>query len=154
MARVAKALTRVRLKFCTIEKTAEGCLSVFDDGTSVPSIPHPDDPHYHVVAHRLGYGEGHTLDVLHRYCYEHDFVHHFVAEYLFDAPSPSLWGVAHNDPVPEHHAACEEAIVMTFQRWLRANEQPIIAGVDWHAMKAAALRLIEGEKKGRTEVRP
>lgn len=42
-------------------------------------------------------------------------------------------------------ALFEEMAVQTFQRWMRANERPILAGVDWDALKADALTLIEKE---------
>jgi hypothetical protein len=47
----------VRLKHATIERTAFGCVTRFGDGSFVNSVPHPQDRHYYVVAHRCGYGD-------------------------------------------------------------------------------------------------
>jgi hypothetical protein len=128
---------RIQFKYCWIDRTDYGCISTFNDGTFVKSCPHPELPHYAVVSHRMGSG-----DDLHEYAAIHDFCHHWTHEYLFSEPSPSLWGVAHRQPVPDRAAAYEEAVVMTFQRWLKTNERPIIAGVDWDDMKHKALKLL------------
>lgn len=36
----------------------------------------------------------------------------------------------------------EEIAAQVLQRWLRANERPIVSGVDWDAMKRDALELL------------
>jgi hypothetical protein len=36
----------------------------------------------------------------------------------------------------------EEIAVQSFQRWIRASEQPIVGGVDWFAMRNAVLKLL------------
>jgi hypothetical protein len=127
----------IRLKHSTIERTDFGCVTVFADGSHVNSIPHPGDPHYRVIAHRCGYN-----DDIHAYCYEHDFVHLFLAEWLHSRPSPILWGLAHGSELTGHEAALEEIGVQAFQRWIRANEQPIVGSVDWFRMREEALRLL------------
>ena len=127
----------IRLKHCTIEKTDFGCVTRFTDGSYVNSIPHPRDQHYCVIAHRCGYN-----DDIHTYCYEHDFAHLFVNEWLYDRPSPILWALAHGSELTGHEAALEEIAVQSFQRWIRASEQPIVGGVDWFSMRKEALKLL------------
>lgn len=114
----------------------------FLDGASIESWPH-DTPHYHVNAHRLGYNG----DLL-TYCRDHDFFHAFCEQWFFDRPSLTLWAVAHNEPVPEDADAYEEMAVMTCQRWVRANERPIIGNVDWDLFKTTALAQLEALKHG------
>lgn len=121
----------------TVRYYPEGAFTTYADGTSYAAHPH-DTHHYHVVAHRLGYGD----DIL-RYAREHEVCHHIVSEWIGGHTSKVLWPLAHGrDPDPAE-AVYEEALTMTFQRWLRANEQPIIGGVDWTGLKSRALALLD-----------
>lgn len=131
-------MSEIQLRFASIERTESGCVTIFADGTRLNSIPH-DTHHYHVIAHRCGYGD----DVL-AYCFEHDFCHSFVCEQLLYVRSDALYRSAIGKPVQDGVAAFEEMAVHTFQRWLRANERPIIGGVDWDALKRDALALLTG----------
>jgi hypothetical protein len=135
-------MSAIHLRHAVIDLTDFGCISTFADGAVLPSQAHYT-PHYYVVSHRTGCGD----DVV-AYAFRHDFVHHFLAERLLDKPSPALWGAAHGNPVSPGEAAIEESAVMTFQKWLHANERPIIGpGVDWDALKAEALALLEMKNK-------
>ena len=127
----------VELWHCSIVWTDEGCETVFLDGARIGAFPHPQIPHYHVIAHRCGYG-----DDLRAYCREHEFCHSFMAEKLYGNPSAVLWDLAHGKEPAPGPAVAEEMAAQTFQRWLRANERPIIGGCDWDGLKAEALRLL------------
>ena len=127
----------IQLKHSKLERTDYGSLTTFEDGKSIASIPHYQDHHYHVIAHRTGYE-----DDLHTYCVEHDFAHLFVMEKLHGIPSPILWALAHGEKIPENAQVFEELASQTFQRYLRANEQPIIGGVPWPELKQEALALL------------
>jgi hypothetical protein len=83
----------IKLRFCTIEFTATGAITRFEDGTSYGALPH-DEPHYHAVAHRLGY-QG---DIL-LYCQEHEHAHALIAE-EFGSHSPVIWALAHGENPP------------------------------------------------------
>ena len=125
--------------------TDYGALIRIDGGCEVRTWPHPSQPHYHVIAHRCGYG-----DDLMAYCFEHDFCHLFLCERLANRLSPVLYeqaGGTFEDFRGGTWPAWEEIAVQAFQRWLRANERPIIAGVDWDALKAEALALLDQEWK-------
>lgn len=138
-----RGMARLRpLRGSTFEPTEFGCRTTFWDGKSAPSIPH-DTHHYHVVSHRCGYGD----DVM-RYCREHDFVHSFLAERLLGKTSPVLWDVAHGIQPRDKWYVYEEATVQMFQRWLRANERPILADCDWDALKAEALAMLARTNNG------
>jgi hypothetical protein len=126
---------RRTLKFCQIDWDQEHICVSFPDGTYINATPHSDDPHYHVIANRLGYG-----DNLFWYALEHEFCHAFLEERIYNRPSNVLWSLAHNIPLIDSLCAYEEIAVQTFQRWLRAGEQPIVGGVDWIGLKNDALQ--------------
>jgi hypothetical protein len=118
----------IHLRFADLEYTPEGAVTYFPDGSRWGALPH-DEPHYHALAHRLGY-EGDTL----LYCQEHELAHHLIAE-AFGCHSPVLWALAHDEQPAPMFVASEEALAMTLQRYARANEVPLIEGVDWSALK-------------------
>jgi hypothetical protein len=126
----------IHLKHAAVELTDWGCVTHFADGASYPAQLH-DTKHYAIVSHRMGLGD----DLL-RYAQEHELVHHIAAEFFHDRPSPVLWGLAHGELIPIADAAFEEAMVMTCHRWVRANERPIIGGVDWDALRYRALAVL------------
>lgn len=128
----------IQLRFCSIEYTPEGAITRYPDGSSYGALPH-DEPHYHALAHRVGYGG----DIL-AYCREHELAHHLIAE-EFCSHSPVIWALAHGESPPRMIAAAEEALVMTLQRYARANEVPMIEGVDWDGLKCRLL-LAEEER--------
>lgn len=111
--------------------------NIFPDGRTLEAWPHPDQPHYHVIAHRLGYG-----DDLWAYALEHEFCHSFVCEEIGGRPSHVLRCLLNGTPADPLQAAQEEALTQAFQRWLRANERPILASVDWDGMKSRARSLL------------
>lgn len=129
------------LKYCTVYydpalPDLKRMHTQFYDGTKYGAFPH-DTQHYHIIAARCGYS-----DDTWRYCFEHDWVHSFLAEKLCDAPSHSLWALAHNDVPSNVTSVYEEALVQMFQRWMRANERPIIPGLPWSQLKSEALDLL------------
>jgi hypothetical protein len=126
-------VSAIHLKFASVERTEFGCVTRFDDGSFVNSTFHPQDPHYHVIAHRTGYE-----DDLHAYCLEHELVHCLLSERLHSRASPVLWALAHATEISGAEAAFEELSVQAFQRYLRAAEQPIVGGIDWLALKREA----------------
>ena len=129
----------IQLKFCTVAWRDDGAVwTTFEDGAECPATSH-DTHHYHVIAHRLGYGD----DVA-AYTFEHELMHSFVSEWFHDKPSPVLWAIAHGEMLSGKDAAYEEIVAQTAQRWLRANERPILGGVDWDRFKASALAVLAG----------
>lgn len=135
----APSVTRtIRLRHCSIEYTDAGCTMRFDDGAAIDAIPHPSLPHYHVIAHRLGYG-----DDLMAYCREHEVCHALIAEWFHDEPSQVLWALAHGEPHDYASGVLEEIATQALQRFIRANERPIVGDVDWDALRERALKLME-----------
>lgn len=122
----------IETRFAKLEITPEGAVSHFDDGTSYGALPH-DEPHYHAIAHRLGYAG----DIL-AYCREHELAHHLIAE-AFGSHSPVIWALAHGEQPCRMIAAAEEALAMTLQRYARTNEVPLIEGIDWDVLKCRLL---------------
>ena len=130
-----------RIGTATVVYTQEGCFTRYDDGASYGAHPHHEDHHYTVIASRCGYSPDHAGRL--QYAREHEACHHIVAEWIGGYTSKVLWPLAHGrDPVAMD-ATLEEAAAMTFQRWLRANERPIIGGVDWDGLKGRALGLLD-----------
>jgi hypothetical protein len=126
-------LKTITLKYAVIEPTDLGCRVYFQDGKFCDAHAHATD-HYKLITARLGYGH----DTL-AYCREHEFAHCFLEEKFFDRPSKALWAVAHGPMLSGPHSAYEEIAAQTFQRFLRANERPIVGGVRWDDLKAEAL---------------
>jgi hypothetical protein len=124
----------IQLRFASVEYTPTGAISSFEDGSSYGALPH-DEPHYHAIAHRLGY-QGDTL----AYCREHELAHHLIAE-AFGSHSPVIWALAHGEKPPVMIAAAEEALAMTLQRFARTNEVPMIEGVNWLLLRCRLLEL-------------
>lgn len=124
----------IALKWGTVEYVSDGAVTSFEDGTQFGALPHPDLPHYHVIAHRCGYSD----DLL-AYCREHEVCHMLVEEALHDRSSRILWGLAHDAPLPPHEAAYEEMMAQALQRFVRAAERPIIGGIYWDAIRALTL---------------
>lgn len=127
----------IPLQFCTVEFTDWGCITRFQDGAEAPSVPHPDDPHYREITRRCGYGD----DVM-AYAREHDAIHSFLIERVKGKPSPVIWAAAHPPVLSGADSFEEEMAVQGFQAWLRADVEPIIAGVNWHGLKREALELL------------
>lgn len=127
----------VRIGRVEVIYTHEGCFTRYEDGATFGAHPH-DTHHYHVIAHRCGYGD----DIL-DYAREHEVCHHIVGLWIKGSGSDVIGPLAHGiDPDPVK-ATLEEALTMTFQRWLRANERPIIGGVDWDGLKRRALEALD-----------
>jgi hypothetical protein len=124
----------LHLNHCAIEWVVCGARVVFPNGAETTAWPHPKDSHYHVISHRLGYGD----DLL-AYCREHELAHIVVAEQFSGTPSCVLWAQANRLTVDPGAAMLEEIAAQTLQRWVRTNERPILAGCDWDALKARFL---------------
>lgn len=123
----------IKTKYHTFTFHEEGCDATVRDlgDTIVHACPHPNDHNYYVISHRCGY-EGRIMD----YCREHELAHAVVAEFMTDMPSYVLYNLAcKNDKPDMYKVACEEMMAQALQRFARANERPIIGGVDWQGMK-------------------
>lgn len=121
------------MKYHTVTTDGWTTTVTFNDGSTCPAVP-SNSPHYHVIAHRCGYG-----DDLGRYCFEHELAHCVVSEFFWNMPSPVLSAVADGHPMTGKDSAFEELMAQTLQRFVRAGERPIIGGVRWDDLKAAFL---------------
>lgn len=128
----------IQTETAVLEWTPTGAVSYYPDGRMWGAHPH-DVPHYHAIAHRLGY-EGDTL----AYAREHELAHHLVAE-EFGKPSAVIWALAHGKKPSRMDAAHEEALAMVLQRYLRTNEVPLIDGINWSALRKRMQFLLEKE---------
>lgn len=122
-------MSKLHLPYCTFEYTDYGAKTIFRDGAEASTWPH-DDHHYHVIAHRCGYGD----DIL-AYCREHDLAHIVAAEEFNNMPSCVLNAQAHGREPHTGLALQEEVAAQVIQRWVRARERPIIANFDWDRLR-------------------
>jgi hypothetical protein len=103
----------VRLKFCDVRSSAGGIATRFEDGAGCFNRPILDDAY-----RRLAENCGHE-DPLH-YCWEHDYCHAMLSQFVFDKPSNVLWAAAHGEQDPPG-AEWEEKVVYYFQRFIHGN---------------------------------
>lgn len=135
----------IKTKYHEVQFTEWGCQTYLLHGsTACDAIPHPNDPHYAVIAARCGY-----LDNIMAYCQEHELAHVVVAEFFEDRPSYVISKLIHQEnpdkpdkPDNMYLIVCEELMAQTLQRYVRANEEPIIGGVAWDELKALFLHYL------------
>jgi hypothetical protein len=127
----------LQLKHASIKWTDFGC-TVFIGGKEIGAWPHPEMTDYHVVAARLGY----QYDLL-RYCREHELAHLLVEEWFHDRPSQVLAALAAGKMLSGKKAVYEESMAQQLQAFVRANQRPIVGGVDWDGLKARFLECVE-----------
>jgi len=141
----------IQIGNATVEYTPDGCLTRYADGSSFGALPH-DTPDYDLIAKRLGYLKGTwrgaaperaRAEARMAYCRDHECAHHIASEWIMGRRSQVLWPLAHGYEPDPADAVQEEALTMTFQRWLRAGERPIMGSVDWCGIKARALALLD-----------
>ncbi len=132
-------MTNITLRHSLIEWTNWGCITYFQDESSIGAHPH-DTHHYHIVAAR----HGHCDDVL-MFCQYHEVCHSVWAEWVHNAPSKVLWALAHGKMLSGKESVEEELCVQALHRWITTSEQPIVSGVDWFALKRYALEKLDGQ---------
>lgn len=126
----------MRIGLAAVTYYPDGAYTTYYDGSTYAAHPH-DTAHYAEITARCGYGTDRLA-----YCREHEVCHHVVSEWLASAHSRVLWPLAHGKQPRPHDAMLEEALAMTFQRWLRAGERPIIGGADWDGLKSRTLTVL------------
>jgi hypothetical protein len=122
------------LRHCTVSFYDHFAWTQFPSGQGWGAVP-SDDPSYRALAARLGYGD----DIL-AYCLEHDFLHSFLEQEVFQRPSPILYALAHDVPPPP--TTCyEEALVQLFQGFLRNNWDMTAThpDIDWCVIRTKAV---------------
>lgn len=135
----AKLVKSVRLTFCEVRQYRDDHLwtwTQFPDGSGYGAIPEYSEQ-YVTLSRRLGYS---SID---EYCFVHEFTHSFLEQELAGRASPVLWALAHKQRHPDH-TVWEEALVLTFQRFLSGAESihATAPGIDWFALCSKALRLL------------
>lgn len=113
---------RSTMKYHTIEN-GYTVKVIFNDGAFTEcnwrDMPQEQKDWYVDIARKCGYED------VGLYAYHHDYLHCKLAEDLWDIPSPTLWSVAHNEPVPIINPH-EEYMINTLQ-WCIATQNS-----DWH----------------------
>ena len=128
----------IHIEDARIEFHDWGAKTIYADGAFVDATPH-DTHHYHVISHRLGYGDDVLSD-----CQHHEACHELIAQFCAGTHSEVLWALAHGKIAAPAIVTYEELAAQTLQRFLRANERPIVSGVKWDALKEYALEVLDG----------
>lgn len=92
----------------TVEVGPAWIVTRFEDGTEVHAHP-VYDANSLALAAELGYGDGEeAVDAMTRH---HDYLHSALAVAQGLPYSPTLWAVAHDQPMPDGVAAEEETVL-------------------------------------------
>lgn len=115
------------LKYCRVEQTEYGCITTFEDGeTSSNWAPQdysigPGHPYEGFVKTANDCG----FDNLLEYIFDHDLSHAFLAEKMFNKPSPVLWAAAHGGCPGDASTLYEERYVYHWQRYVNLIIPPM-----------------------------
>lgn len=123
----------IELKHCRLEMRPYGIETVFPDGLNSSNWP-PDDVSFLRIVSDCGFNDPIA------YIRDHDLSHAFLAERMFDIPSPVLWMAAHCvTPHGGNLGAFEERTVYYWQRFI-SKVGPCIEP-EWKEWAADYLRL-------------
>lgn len=126
----------IQHKYCWQKRgVTGGAWTYFDDGTSCFNHP-PDHWFYRNVASWCGHTD------LDQYNWEHEVTHAFLAEKMWDAPSPILWNAAHNRKGNIVGSKYEERWCYHFQRFLRGIASDVVEP-EWHEWRVDARRRLQ-----------
>jgi hypothetical protein len=126
----------VHLKYCTIEQLVGATWTLFTDGTSC-HVGDEADAIRRAAAKWVG-----LENDLPRYNYEHEVIHAFLAEKMFDAPSPVQWNMAHGRKGNIVAGRYEERWVYHFQRYLCGMSEQVVED-EWPVWREEARRLLD-----------
>lgn len=101
----------IQLERCRIVETEFGSTIYYPDGTESSNWPHDTDFYNWVVE-----ACGHTCPK--KYCFEHEFCHVFLPEFLFGTDSHIVWQNAHKLDINEMASHWEERLIFYFQQYL------------------------------------
>lgn len=121
----------IQLKYCTIELVGTDTVTTFEDSSKCVAIPTPYE-YYPGIWADVGC-EGEPV----RYNFEHEFIHSFLAEKMWDDKSYVVWMQAHDKRMSHVGAKFEERWCWHFHRFL--NGLGLAVEQDWWAWKAEAI---------------
>lgn len=128
MTNVVKTFT---FQSCWVHVDGNYTETVFQDGTKVTAVPEDSDE-YRAKAARYGYGD--QVAALSR---EHEILHTFLAERLWNHASHALWGVAHGGETGEIEGVTAPLWVQEWEETLVLAFQVFLNGVDGEEIQAA-----------------
>src|SRR4051812_9790434 len=108
----------VELKYCNLYETQYGARTIFSDAFETSNWP-PDDANFHHIVSDCGFTNSHS------YIVDHDLAHCFLAEKMWDAPSPVLWSAAHGLHLERTASLFEERWVYHWQRFSQGLINPL-----------------------------
>lgn len=102
----------IALRHCRLRERKFGIETEFPDGSTSANWP-PDDDAFMGVVRDCGFADALA------YIRDHDLAHAFLAEKMFDAPSPVLWSAAHGGCLGKTESLFEERFVYHWQRYAK-----------------------------------
>lgn len=120
----------ITLKYCELKRINNEVITTFHDGTHVQAQL-INTPWHRQIWEWVG-----CKDDGHRYNWEHEFIHSFISEKMWDAPSYVLWGEAHGKKLSVVGAKFEERWCYHFHRYL--NQVADALESEWGAWRAEA----------------
>jgi hypothetical protein len=129
----------ISLKYCIVNATNTGVETIFPDDTISTNWP-PDDEYFRQVVKDCGF----NCDEI-GYIRHHDLSHAFLAEKMFDKPSPVLWNAAHEIAMDINASLYEERWVYYWQRFAMRIIPPLELEwihwlVDWNNLPLQGLQ--------------
>jgi hypothetical protein len=124
----------VRLKYCTVERHDLLTLTTFLDGAVCEAVAPDTDWHRQIWGWVGCEGDGG------RYNFEHEFIHSFIAEAMWDEPSYVVWMAAHKRKMSVVGAKFEERWCYHFHRYL--NDIGPAIEPEWPEWKERAKALL------------
>lgn len=122
------------LKHCLIERADDKAITMFKDGSVSVSSPSPQE-YYPGIWADVGCPDDPV-----RYNFEHEFIHSFLAEKMWDSTSYVVWMDAHDKRMSTVGAKFEERWCWHFHRFL--NDTGPALEPEWHIWKLEAKGLL------------
>jgi hypothetical protein len=108
----------IALRHCRQHQRDFGIETTFSDGSTSANWPPADEAFLRIVREC---GFDNPLS----YIRDHDLTHAFLAEKMFDAPSPVLWSAAHGGCLGTTESLFEERFVYHWQRYAKGIISPL-----------------------------
>lgn len=139
---------RIGTNLIAIDHNRRSVLTTFPDGSCLYAEPEDNDA-YRATARQFGYGD--DPGSLWALCWQHEFLHTFLAVKQGLLYSPTLWTTVHPghpDALEPDARAREEWLVLCFQRFLNTGEVDdtfrclVDAGLDLDDLRREAMEVI------------
>lgn len=147
-----ESIRSIQMLWCRIDYRLTGehpfVATHFPDGTHYGSLPQGTEAYFD-LADRCGYASVklRELEIVWRYCLEHEIAHALIGEVVFNGPSRVIWGLAHGRHAPAVEILAEEELAISLQAFARADILPgsSAPGFNWFKVRDRFLELCNGD---------